>query len=373
MFASRRSGHVCIAAAAAVAALIAAGMGSAAAQRPSGPEPVFVQRAALDTFVDRVEALGTLRANETVEITATVADTVTAIYFDDGARVAAGDTLLTMADGEERALLEEANADANEARRQFERAQSLAGQGTVSRAVLDERRRAYETAVARRRAIQSRLEDRVITAPFDGVVGLRRISTGALVSPGDMITRIHDDSVMKLDFAVPSTFLGALAPGIGIVARARALDGREFRGEISSLDNEIDPVTRSIVVRALLPNTDKDLKPGLLMSVELLKNPREAVVVPEEALVPIARDTYVFVVAGDAGGLVAERRRVVTGARRPGEVEIVSGLDPGERVVIHGAMRLRPGQAVTIRAEAQGGETLEELLGSEAATGRLGG
>ena len=343
------------------------------AQGRDGPEPVFVQAAARTTFVDRVEALGTLRAKDTVSLTATVTDTVTGIYFDDGVRVSAGDTLLTMADGEVRAQLEEANAEVEESRSQYERARSLVDQGTVSRSVLDERRRAYDTAVARRRAIQSRLEDRVITAPFDGVVGLRRISTGALVSPGDVITRIHDDSVMKLDFPVPSTFLDALAPGIRIVARARALEGREFRGEISSLDNEIDPVTRSIVVRALLPNEDRSLKPGLLMSVELMKNPREAVAVPEGAIVPLARDTYVFVVADGPDGPVAQRRRIETGTRRPGAVEVTSGLAPGELVVIHGTLRLRPGQPIEIRAEARGGETLEELLGEDAATRNLGG
>jgi len=345
----------------------------ASAQGRGGPVQVFVQQATSSEFVDRIEAIGTLRANETVEITATVTDTVTGLYFDDGARVAEGDTLLTMADGEERALLEEENAAADEARRQLNRAQSLVGQGTISRSVLDERRRSYETAVARRRALQSRLSDRVITAPFDGVVGLRRISVGALVTPGDVITRIHDDSVMKLDFSVPSAFLAALAPGIAIQAEARALDGMQFNGEISSLDNEIDPVTRSLIVRAVLPNEDGLLRPGLLMSVELLKNPRMATIIPEEALLPIARDTYVFVAVDGEDGTIAERRRIVPGARRPGEVEVLEGLAPGERVVTHGAMRLRPGQAIIVRAEARDNETLEDLLGEDAATKSLGG
>ena len=347
--------------------------GPASAQGRGGPVQVFVQQAKSDRFVDRIEAIGTLRANETVEITATVTDTVTGIYFDDGARVAEGDTLLTMADGEERALLEEENAAADEARRQLDRAQSLVGQGTISRSVLDERRRTYETAVARRRALQSRLSDRVITAPFDGVVGLRRISVGALVTPGDVITRIHDDSVMKLDFSVPSAFLAALAPGIAIQAEARALDGMKFSGEISSLDNEIDPVTRSLIVRAVLPNEKGLLRPGLLMSVELLKNPRMATVIPEEALMPIARDTYVFIAVEGEEGTIAERRRIVPGARRPGEVEVIEGLAPGERVVTHGAMRLRPGQSIIVGAEATDNETLEDLLGDAAATKNLGG
>lgn len=340
----------------------------AQAQRRGGPAAVFVQEVGTSDFVDRIEAIGTLRANETVEITATVTDTVTGVYFDDGARVAEGDTLLTMADGEERALLEEANAAAEESRRQLNRAQSLVGQGTISRSVLDERKRTYDTAVARRRALQSRLKDRVISAPFDGVVGLRRISVGALVTPGDVITRIHDDRVMKLDFSVPSAFLSTIEPGIGIRARARALEGRIFEGEISSLDNEIDPVTRSIIVRALLPNDDLLLRPGLLMSVELLRNPRVAIAVPENAIVPIARDAYVFVAVQKDGALVAERRKINIGARRPGEVEVTSGLEVGDRIVTRGAGQLTPNQPITIKAIGTNGDTLENLLGPDAAT-----
>lgn len=340
----------------------------AQAQGRGGPVPVFVQEAAETEFVDRIEAIGTLRANETVEITATVTDTVTGVYFDDGARVASGDTLLTMADGEERALLEEENAAAEEARRQLNRAQSLVGQGTISRSVLDERKRSYETAVARRRALQSRLKDRVITAPFDGVVGLRRISVGALVTPGDVITRIHDDSVMKLDFSVPTAYLSTIEPGLGIRARARALEGREFEGEISSLDNEIDPVTRSIIVRALLANDDRVLRPGLLMTVELLRNPRRAVTISEDAIVPIARETYAYVAVEKDGKPVAERRKITLGTRRPGEVEVIDGLSVGDRVVTRGASQLTPGQAIEVKAVSKSGDTLEELLGPDAAT-----
>jgi len=355
-------------ASAAVAGLVLSLSSMASAQGRGGPAQVFVQEATTNPFVDRIEAIGTLRANETVEITATVTDTVTGVYFDDGARVSSGDTLLTMADDEERALLEEENAAADEARRQLNRAQSLVGQGTISRSVLDERRRTYETAVARRRALQSRLKDRVITAPFDGLVGLRRISTGALVTPGDVITRIHDDSVMKLDFSVPSAFLSSLEPGIAIRARARALEGRVFEGEISSLDNEIDPVTRSIIVRALLQNPDRVLRPGLLMSVELLRNPREAVAIPEGAIVPIARERYAFVAVQQGEETIAERRLIEIGARRPGEVEVVSGVAAGEKVVTRGAGQLTPGQTIIVRAVGTQGESLENLLGPDAAT-----
>ena len=174
----------------------------------------------------------------------------------------------------------------DEASRQYQRVKSLANQGTAARSLLDERRRQWETARARLAAIESRLADRLVTAPFAGVVGLRNISPGALVEPGDPITTLDDDSTMKLDFAVPSIYLGSLQPGMAVVARARAYGDRPFRGEVSGVDSRVDPVTRSIVVRAVLPNPHRALKPGMLMEVELQMNPREALVIPEEALVP---------------------------------------------------------------------------------------
>jgi membrane fusion protein (multidrug efflux system) len=136
-------------------------------------------------------------------------------------------------------------------------------------------RREYETAKARLRAIESKLRDRLIIAPFDGAVGLRNVSVGALIEPGDVITTLDDNSVMKLDFTVPSIYLASIKSGTPIVATSPAFDKRRFEGQVSSIDSRIDPVTRAIVVRAILPNPERLLKPGLLMQVTLLKNPRE--------------------------------------------------------------------------------------------------
>jgi len=339
--------------------LTLAGLAPAAAQQPT---PVFVEKAKRDRFVDTVEALGTLRANETVALTATVTDTITAIHFDDGQQVQAGKVLVEMTSEEEHALLEEARSLSAEAERQYQRVIPLAKDKTAPQSLLDERRRQDETAKARLRAIESRMRDRLIIAPFTGVVGLRNISVGALVEPGDLITTLDDISVMKLDFAVPTTYLEALEPGLPIIAKSHAFGERRFEGTIASIDSRIDPVTRSITARALLPNPDGILKPGLLMTIELLKNPREAVVVAEEALIPQGQNNYVLIVDQSGEQPVAERRQVTIGARRPGQVEILTGVDAGELVITHGTLKVRPGQPVTIRAIEQDDETLEQLL-----------
>jgi membrane fusion protein (multidrug efflux system) len=333
------------------------------------PPSVIVAEVRLVDFVDRVEALGTLRANESVRLTASVTEIVSAIHFDDGDRVREGKVLVEMTSAEEHALLEEAEARVAEARRQYHRVKSLESQGTEAKSLLDQRRREWETARARLAAIESRLQDRLIRAPFGGVVGLRDISPGALVEPGDLITTLDDDSVMKLDFSVPSTYLAALKPGLGVVARTRAYGERDFSGQVSSVASRVDPVTRAVLVRAMLPNPGRILKPGMLMRVELLQNPRQALVIPEEALVPQGRKQFVLLVNDETDGNEVTRKEVRIGARRPGEVEVLEGLNPGERVITHGTEKVRVGQHVVVSAVDNGSQSLRELTDFEAERG----
>jgi len=325
------------------------------------PVAVIVSEVRVDRFVDRVEALGTLKANESVSVTANETESVSSIYFDDGQRVEAGEILVEMTSAEEHALLEEAQARVAEAERQYERVKSLVAQRSASESLLDERKRDLDTARALLVAIESRLADRLVKAPFAGVLGLRNISPGALVEPGTLITTLDDDSVMKLDFAVPSVFVPDLKLGLGIVAEARAYGNRRFEGEIRSIDSRVDPATRSIQLRALFPNPDRTLKPGVLMQVALLRNPRDALVVPESALLHQGQEHFVMMV-GD--GDVAERRQVRIGARRLGEVEIVDGLAAGDRVITHGNDKARPGQQIAIKAVDDGTKSLREMLES---------
>jgi membrane fusion protein (multidrug efflux system) len=339
------------------AAAILLGTAALAADPPA--PGVIVAPARQIEFADRVEAIGTLVANESVELTATVTDTISAIHFDDGDRVEQGQVLVEMTSGEEHAQLEEARATVNEAWRQYQRIKPLVSEGTAAKSLLDERKRDWETAQARLNAIESRLADRLIKAPFDGVTGLRDLSVGALVEPGDLITTLDDDRVMKLEFPVSATYLDVLQPGLAVEATSRAFPGRTFTGSVKSVDSRIDPVTRSVRVRALLPNPERLLKPGMLMYVELLKDPRSALVIPEEALLPLGEQQFVFIVAADN---TVEKRELQIGGRRPGLVEVLQGLATGDQVITHGHSRATPGQAVSIIAIDDGSRTLPELL-----------
>lgn len=330
------------------------------APQPAAALPVIAAVVRRVPVADPVEALGTLTAREAVTVSANVTETVSAIHFEDGQRVHKGDLLVELTSAEEQALMAEGRARVDEAKRQFERVKSLAGSRSVAESLLDERRRDLDTARAALVAVESRLADRLIKAPFDGVLGLRQISVGALVEPAKPITTLDDRSTMKLDFSVPSIYLADLRPGLPVTARAPAYADQGFSGTLSAVDSRIDPVTRSIQVRALIPNPDDLLKPGLLMQVVLLRNPREALVVPESALLQQAQDHFVMRVgAGDR----AERVHIQIGTRRPGEVEVTAGLKDGERVITQGQDRVRPGQAVSVRLD-DGTRPLKDLLGA---------
>lgn len=335
---------------------------TAEAQTPQGLQ-VIVAPVSEVRLADTVEALGTLRANESAQLTAITTATISEIRFHDGQRVKAGDVLVLMNSREQVAERAEARASADEARRQYERVQDLARRGTASAALLDQRQRELDTALARVEAAEARVRDRQIAAPFDGVVGLRTVSVGSLLTPGTVVTSIHDDSAMKLDFTVPEVFIAVLAPGQSIVAKSRAFPGEVFRGEIVSVENQVDPVTRAFRVRALIPNPERKLRPGMLMALSIRAGERDTLTVREEALITRGREHSVFVVGeAEDGALRAVRRAVQIGTRVQGAIEITGGLSAGERVVTHGAFRLNDGDRVRIQAVDDGSRPLSELL-----------
>ncbi len=323
------------------------GAGGHGSWRKAAPS-VEVTPVAFHRFVDRIEALGTARAVESVTLTAQVTETVARIHFDDGQVVRKGTVLVELDHAEEDAQLAEARAQLQEAERQLKRIRELVARGNATEAALDQQLRDVAQARARVAQVQARIATRIIRAPFDGVLGLRQVSVGALVTPGTVITTIDDITPILLDFSVPERFLSALAVGQDIRARAAAFPDRLFSGRITAIAPRVDPVTRAVTVRAELPNEDQLLRPGMLLEVAVIGRSRRALAVPEEALLLIGRQHYVYVIRPDG---TAERRRVTIGQRLPGIVEIAAGLQPAEKVVVAGILRLRPGVKVHILKE----------------------
>jgi len=322
--------------------------GDSAAQRRGGNAaiPVGVVDAEKQSFADRVQALGTTRADESVTLTADVSDRVVEVHFEDGAFVEEGEVLVELERSEERAELERYRAQLEEAEQQLERTRDLVERGNASEATLDERERNVAEAKAQISGARARVNNRVIRAPFSGILGLREVSPGTLISPGDEITTLDDVTPIKVDFSIPERFLAAIQAGQSVVATAAAYPGEKFRGEIAAVSSRVDPVTRAITVRAKIPNEDAKLRPGMLLTIEVVSRERVAVGIPEEALVPESDNQYVYVVDESAG--TVERRAVELGLRRPGIVEIREGLKPGEVIVVSGTQRLRPGAEVRI-------------------------
>ncbi|MBM3512105.1 MAG: efflux RND transporter periplasmic adaptor subunit [Alphaproteobacteria bacterium] len=312
------------------------GMGGMGGGRPV---PVNVAKVTKQSFGDRIEAIGTASANESITVTARVQGLVRAISFDDGALVDRGDEIAAIDAGEQDARLNVELANLDEQRKELERIDGLFGSQNVSQARLDQQTSSVKKAEANVAAARARVADYRITAPFPGVLGTRRVSVGALVSPGTVMTTLDDISIIKLDFAVPETFLASLKPGLDIEATSAAYEGQIFKGQVVAVDSRVDPVTRSVGIRAAIPNPDKLLRPGMLMVADLIKDRRESLVIPEHALVPEGPNHFVFVVGADS---TAERIGISIGPRQLGAVEVLEGLNEGDVIVVEGNMDLRP-------------------------------
>ena len=314
----------------------------------SGPKVVTVIVAPVisDIFTDEIEALGTTKANESVNLTATTTDKIAKINFTDGMIAKKGQILVELVNDEEIADLRSAVVNAEQQKRDLTRIEGLVKARTLPTARLEDQRTLYKKAKADVQVAQSRIRDRQIFAPFDGQLGLRQVSLGSLITPGTVITTLDDLSVIKLDFTVAEGFLATLKTGQTITALSEAYPNLKFTGKVSNIGSRIDPTSRAITVRAILPNENRNLRPGMLMRVKLIKNQSQSIMIPEEALVTSANRKYVFLVQNDDH---VTQQFVVIGRRRPGAVEILEGLDVGQRVVVEGTLKLQDNSQITIR------------------------
>jgi membrane fusion protein (multidrug efflux system) len=325
-------------------ALTTAACGSSDAQTKGGREAPLVTAAVVQPtrFVERIDAVGTAMANEQVTLTAPVTERIVRLNFSDGQYVTRGQTIATLATGQESAQLAEASAVQREAGQQLNRLQQLRSRGFATVSAVDQQTALVGAARAQASEARASIADRIIRAPFGGYASLRNISAGAVVTAGTEIATISDISRIKLDFTVPETLLSAIAPGQPIDARSAAYPEQPFRGTIATIDPVLNPETRAVTVRAILPNGDRKLKPGMLLTVAIESAARTSSAVPELAIIGEGADSFVF--ALDKG--TAKRTQVKTGLRQNGMVEITDGLAPGTRVVTEGVVKLTDGQRV---------------------------
>ncbi|ASJ96903.1 MULTISPECIES: efflux RND transporter periplasmic adaptor subunit [Shewanella] len=311
------------------------------------PTPnVVVAKAEMQPIRDEVEALGTGKANESITVTPKVTDMVTELNFEDGQLVEKGQLLVRLQDREQIARVTVAKVKMKDHERELARISSLVTSQTVAALERDRLQTLIDTAKAELEQAESSLKDRRIRAPFSGRLGLRQVSQGSLVTPGTVITTLDDISTIKLDFSVPERFLQSLAIGKSVEASAVAFEGELFTGKVVSVDSRVNPITRAVMVRAEIANKDLRLLPGMLMKVKLIKQSRDALIIPEAAIIPIQKNHFVYLVNDEN---VVERRQVQIGLRKRGWVEIVGGVNVGEQVMVRGILKVRPGDTVKVQ------------------------
>lgn len=322
----------------------------AEAGSPTAPPKLEVQVIQLvpRRLEERLSTTGTLRANEEIDVVAEISGVVRSLHFDEGTAVHAGDLLVKIDDSELSAQRDRIRAQLALAETLEARQRELREQGIVSDTEYDV---AFsELAVLRTelRLIEVRLQKSEIRAPFSGVVGLRRVSEGTVLSPQTVITTLQDLDPVKVDFTLPESHSGRVGPGSRVEVRVRGVE-RPFQAEVYAVRPGIDPETRSLVLRARAPNPGHLLRPGAFADVTLaVSEAKDSLVVPSIAVVPELGGRKVFVVQDG----LAQPRRVETGIRTDTEIEIVSGLAPGDRVIVSAIQRLRPGLPVEPRPAA---------------------
>ena len=331
---------------------VAAGAGTAGKQagggspggKPPGP-PVKVAMVRESAVTDDVTAVGTLLAEESVVIRPEIAGRIVKIHFTEGQSINAGAPLVSMDTSDLRARLAANDADVTVNRQRFDRARNMAGQKFMSQQAVEEASSNLSRAQALKQETIAQLAKAEIRAPFKGMLGLRKVSNGAYLKAGEDIVNLEDIGSLKLDFRIPEAFLSKIAKDQDVNVRVDAFPKETFSGKIFAIEPAIDTQTRTVLLRARVPNPDLKLKPGLFARVNLILERRgTALVVPEEAIVPKGNASLVIRVVDGKAEFVP----VKIGRRRPGEVEIVDGLKVNDTVVTDGQMKLQPGAPVTV-------------------------
>ncbi len=312
---------------------------------PPGGRQVTVETIVAETsrLESTVDAVGTVLADASAVLRTEVPGQVIERHFEEGQQVSKGDRLFSIEATVLEAEVNEARANVEQSDAAYNRAKELVKNHLVSATEFDTARANYNVSIARLHSAESRLSKTVIRAPFDGFIGLRRINVGDYATIGQELVNVVRLDPLRVDFSVPETLLAQVRPGQTIEVAVGAFRDEVFEGVITAIDPQIDVTGHSMAIRARLPNPDLRLRPGLFaqVSVSLAVNPH-ALMVPEQAIWPIGQDKILYIVEDG----VANQRVVLLGDRKPGIVEIVSGLIAGEEIVVAGQMKLFPGVAV---------------------------
>lgn len=311
-----------------------------------------------DEIVDSINSLGTTVANESVDITSKVSEYIVSVHFNDGDNVYKNQVLLTLQNSEQLAVKQAASVSLGAYNREYNRIQGLVHNKVIAEHKLDEYATLIDTTKAELLKVKSALDERIIRSPFDGKLGIRHVSVGAFVSPDTIITTLDDTSLIKLDFYIPERFIDSININNLIEATSDAFPQSIFKGYVTSISSRVDKSTRSVMVRAEIPNKNKKLIPGMLMNVKLVTKTYQSLVIPEAGVQSGRGGSFAYVVNENN---IVIKKEIVTGLRKSGTVEVRNGLNENEVVVIRGALKIKPGDKVVTAFE----ERLSDLISRE--------
>lgn len=300
-------------------------------------------------FPRGINAIGTLRSDESTMISAEVAGRVAKINFEEGQPVVAGQLLVQLDDSVARAELAQARANLALAQSRFERSNRLQTAGFVSQEAREDAQNQLKLQEASLKLAQAKLDKMAISAPFDGVIGLRNVSIGEYVTAGQDMAPLASVQQLKVDFRLPERYVANVVVGQVLELQVDARPDQWFEGQVYAISPLIEEGGRSILVRAKVDNTDGMLRPGMFARVQLITEEVMAVVVPEASLSPSGQMQYVYRMSEGQ----AERVAITMGERRAGLVEVIDGLSPGDEVVVAGLQRMRPGAPVAPQGPAK--------------------
>jgi membrane fusion protein (multidrug efflux system) len=317
------------------------------------PVTVEAVRVAVVSLPQTITAVGSLRSDESVTLRPEVAGRISTIGFQEGQRVAKGTLLVALDAAVPQAEVEQARANLTLAKTKYDRAVDLAKSNFISSQAKDEADNNLKIAQAALQLAEAKLAKMQIRAPFSGIIGLRVVSIGDYVKEGADLVNLESIDPLKVDFRVPETYLGQVRAGQSLQIQLDALPGKTFEGRVLAVNPLVDAAGRAVVIRAVVRNADTTLRPGMFARVKLItKDVQDALVVPEQALVPQGEQQFVYLIVDGK----AVRTRVDVGRRRDAKVELVSGVAKDDLVVTAGQLKLRDGSPVAI-------------AGSEAANG----
>ena len=341
--------RIAIIGAIALSALVGCKKKQPAGASGAGPATqVTAAEAKRQSIAETLAVVGTLVANEFVEVKSETDGTVAEILFNEGQPVKKGDLLLRLDESKFTASLAEAEANLKLSATTFERSKQLFREKLISQQEYDQAASLFqvnEATVALRKRL---LQDTRIVVPLSGIAGARNISPGQVINKNTTLTWVVDLEIVKAEFTVPERFLGEIKQGQLVELSVAAYPKQKFTGEIYFIAPQVDPATRTILVKARIPNADYKLKPGMFANFDLTLTLRaDSIVVPESAVMAMGDRTSVYVIGPDN---TAQLRPVKVGLRTANQVEIISGVERGEKVVTEGIQKVRPGGAVKIAA-----------------------